>query len=125
MFVGDVARGLVDVVRRGRPDGIYNFAGGQERRNIDAVMAICDHLDRLVPGQSKYQTAIAYVADRPGHDTRYAMSSALVERVFGWKPWMDFQSGLEKTVRWYLDNEDWVQRVKAKGYSGGRLGRGK
>jgi dTDP-glucose 4,6-dehydratase len=124
MFVADVARGLMHVVRNGQAGGIYNFAGGHERRNIDAVKAICASLDRLVPRNLEYSTAIQYVTDRPGHDMRYAMSSALVERLFGWKPLTDFQNGLETTVRWYLDNQSWVQRVKARGYAGKRLGKG-
>jgi dTDP-glucose 4,6-dehydratase len=124
MFVGDVARGLMQVVRHGRAGGIYNFAGGHERMNLDTVKAICANLDRLVPRNSEYSTAIAYVADRPGHDMRYAMSSAEVERLFGWKPMTDFHNGLEMTVRWYLDNADWVRRLKARGYAGERLGRG-
>jgi dTDP-glucose 4,6-dehydratase len=124
MFVGDVARGLVDVVRRGQAGGIYNFAGGQERRNIEAVTAICDNLDRLAPREVKYHTGIAYVADRPGHDARYAMSSELVGRLFGWKPLTDFQTGLAATTKWYLENEGWMRRMKAKGYAGERLGTG-
>ncbi len=67
--------------------------------------------------------AIAHVTDRPGHDMRYAMSSALVQQLFGWNPLTDFRAGLETTVRWYLDNADWVRRIKAKGYGGERLGR--
>ena len=124
MFVGDIARGLMHVVRDGQSGGIYNFAGGHERRNLDTVTAICASLDRLAPRNTEYSTAIAHVTDRPGHDMRYAMSSALVGRLFGWKPLTDFESGLELTVRWYLDNASWVQRLKARGYAGQRLGKG-
>jgi dTDP-glucose 4,6-dehydratase len=124
MFVGDVARGLTQVAGRGQPGGIYNFAGGEERANLDTVKAICASLDRLVPRNSEYSTAITHVTDRPGHDMRYAMSSALVQRLFGWKPQTGFQTGLETTVQWYLDNADWVRRLKAKGYAGDRIGKG-
>lgn len=124
MFVGDLVRGLEHVARSGRAGGIYNFAGGDERRNVDTVRAICELLDRCVPRETAYATAIRYVDDRPGHDMRYAMSSAAVEELFGWRPAVDFAGGLERTIRWYLDNLDWVERIRQKGYASERIGTG-
>jgi dTDP-glucose 4,6-dehydratase len=123
MFVGDIAGGLEQVVRHGQAGGVYNFAGSQERENIKTVHAICGLLDGLVPRKRPYAEAIQYVTDRPGHDLRYAMSHALVEKLLGWKPQTGFERGLETTVRWYLDNEAWISHIKARGYAVERLGK--
>jgi len=123
MYVGDIAKGLEQVVRHGKSGGVYNFAGSQERENIHTVNAICALLDQLVPGKRPYAEAIKYVTDRPGHDLRYAMSYAEVEGLFGWKPATGFEQGLAATVKWYLDNEAWISHIKARGYAGERLGK--
>ncbi|MBY5559234.1 dTDP-glucose 4,6-dehydratase [Rhizobium leguminosarum] len=122
MYVGDVAQGLEHVVAQGKVGGIYNFAGGQERRNIDTVKSICAILDKLVPKQVSYAESVTHVADRPGHDARYAMSSENVEHLFGWKPETTFEEGLAKTVRWYLENGSWMDYIRNRGYSIQRIG---
>ena len=122
MYVGDVARGLEHVVAQGKAEGIYNFAGGQERQNIDTVKTICVILDKLVPKQESYAESIVHVTDRPGHDARYAMSSENVGHVFGWKPETTFEEGLEKTVRWYIENGSWMDYIRNRGYSIQRIG---
>lgn len=123
MFVGDLARGLEDVVRAGAAGGIYNFAGGEERPNMQTVRELCAVLDRLMPRSGSHAEAIRLVEDRPGHDMRYAMSNALVGELFGWRPKVPFADGLEATVRWYLDNPDWMARVLKKGYVNQRIGK--
>lgn len=125
MYVGDLARGLERVAAEGKAGGIYNFAGDQERKNIDTVTGICGILDRLAPGKTAYSDKITYVTDRPGHDQRYAMSSEVVEKLFGWTPDTNFQNGLESTVAWYLANNDWLNVIQNRGYSIQRIGGGK
>jgi dTDP-glucose 4,6-dehydratase len=120
MHVGDLADGLECVVRRGRPGHIYNFAGCDERRNLDTVKLICATLNQLRSGD--YESRIVFVKDRPGHDFRYAMSIAKVEHMFGWKPSKPFDSGLSGTVAWYLANGAWCQSVLERGYNVARIG---
>lgn len=122
MFVGDLARGLEQVIQGGESGGVYNFAGGEERRNIDTVKELCSVLDRLAPRGGPYAEAIRFVEDRPGHDMRYAMSNAKVERLFGWRPEVSFSAGFEATIRWYLDNSEWMARILEKGYVNRRIG---
>lgn len=123
MFVGDLVRGLECVVAQGEPGETYNFAGGEERKNIDTVHALCACLDRRLPLDRSYESMITYVEDRPGHDFRYAMSSDKVARLFGWRPQTGFADGLALTVDWYLQNKRWWQAVFERGYSGARIGR--
>ncbi len=118
LYVEDHARALRRVLAEGRAGETYNIGGRAERRNIDVVQAICDHLDRLQPrpdGQS-HRTAIRFVDDRPGHDRRYAIDCSKIERELGWRPQESFDSGLEKTIRWYLDNPQWIERVRSGAY---------
>jgi dTDP-glucose 4,6-dehydratase len=122
MYVQDIARGLEHVVAKGQAEGIYNFAGGQERQNIDTVRAICSILDKLRPDAAPYAASIAHVTDRPGHDARYAMSSDSVNALFGWVPETSFEEGLERTVRWYLENGEWMDYIRNRGYSVQRIG---
>ncbi len=124
LYVDDLAMGLERVVKSGEDGGVYNFSGGDERKNIDTVTELCGLLDELAPAHDTYSDAITYVKDRPGHDMRYAMSNALVGDRFGWTPTTSFADGLRTTVAWYLDNRDWTKRIAAKGYDLKRIGTG-
>jgi dTDP-glucose 4,6-dehydratase len=123
LYVEDHAAALLTVARRGAPGQSYNVGGRCERRNIDVVQAICDVLDEIQPrAAGSYRSQIAFVADRPGHDQRYAIDSAKIERDLGWRPRESFETGLRKTVQWYLDNRDWWGAIRSGAYRGERLG---
>jgi len=126
LYVEDHARALYKVVTEGIVGETYNIGGHNERRNIDVVTTICDILDELVPnkpdGLKNYRDLIVFVKDRPGHDVRYAIDATKIERELGWVPIESFDSGIRKTVEWYLANESWWQRVKDGSYQGERLG---
>ncbi len=125
LFVEDHASALRTVVNRGRVGETYNIGGGNERRNIDVVLAICALLDELAPTASgSYGQLINFVADRPGHDQRYAINAGKVQRDLGWAPRENFESGLRRTVQWFLANREWVRRVMSGAYRGERLGLG-
>jgi dTDP-glucose 4,6-dehydratase len=124
LFVADHCRALDLVLQSGRVGETYNIGGESETANFDLVQLLCGILDRVAPrrdGQS-YQAQIAHVADRPGHDRRYAMSIQKIKNELGWHPSETLQSGLEKTVRWYLDNRAWSQAITEKKYARERLG---
>ncbi|CAI0883586.1 dTDP-glucose 4,6-dehydratase [Serratia quinivorans] len=126
LYVEDHARALYKVVTEGEIGETYNIGGHNERKNIEVVQTICRLLDGLVPskpaGVSKYEDLITYVTDRPGHDIRYAIDASKIERELDWKPQETFESGIRKTVEWYLANEQWWRRVKDGSYVGERLG---
>ncbi|HEY6518827.1 MAG TPA: dTDP-glucose 4,6-dehydratase [Roseiarcus sp.] len=122
LYVDDHARALDVIVTRGRIGEKYNVGGRNERRNIDVVRRICAILDELRPTARPHDSLIAYVTDRPGHDLRYAIDAAKLERELGWHAHETFESGIEKTVRWYLDNEWWWRPLREKVYAGERLG---
>jgi dTDP-glucose 4,6-dehydratase len=124
LFVDDHAAALILVAERGRLGESYNIGGWNERRNIDVVTAICALLDELAPGRSNESRSqlITYVTDRPGHDLRYAIDAGKIERELGWRPAETFETGLRKTVQWYLDNRTWWERVRSGTYRGERLG---
>ncbi len=126
LYVEDHAAALVCLLREGRVGEKYNIGGNAERRNIDLVNTLCAVLDRLLPQSPfrPFRNLIQFVADRPGHDLRYAVDSAKMQRETGWRPAETLDSGLEKTVRWYLDNHDWCEAVSASVYDGRRLGLG-
>jgi dTDP-glucose 4,6-dehydratase len=123
LYVEDHAAALLTVARRGAAGESYNVGGRSERRNVDVVQAICDILDEIRPrAAGSYREQIAFVADRPGHDLRYAIDSAKIERELGWRPRESFETGLRKTVQWYLDNPDWWGPIRSGQYRGERLG---
>jgi dTDP-glucose 4,6-dehydratase len=122
LFVDDHARALWTVLNAGVVGETYNIGGHNERKNIDVVRSICDILQRLAPRAGAYEDLIAFVKDRPGHDTRYAIDAGKIDRELGWTPGETFESGLHKTVTWYLDNQSWWQRVLDGSYRLERLG---
>lgn len=124
LYVEDHARALEAVLTRGVPGESYNIGGRSERTNLQVVEAICDILDRKRPRAdgSPHCDLIEFVADRPGHDRRYAIDCSKAERELGWSTRESFESGLEKTVDWYLSNDWWWRPIREKKYSGGRLG---
>jgi dTDP-glucose 4,6-dehydratase len=105
------------VLERGKVGETYNIGGGNEKRNLDIVETICDIVDE-VAGRSgpPRRGLITFVKDRPGHDRRYAMDASKIERELGWRPVETFESGIRKTVRWYLENEEWVRAVTSGSY---------
>jgi dTDP-glucose 4,6-dehydratase len=151
LYVEDHARALVTVVEKGRPGQTYNVGGRNERTNLEVVQTICDILDELRPVAAandesslindeepnqpstinhqptkrieSYRDSIRFVADRPGHDKRYAIDATKLETELGWQAQEDFESGIRKTVQWYLDNEWWWGPLRASRYAGERLGR--
>jgi len=126
LYVEDHARALYLVATEGTPGETWNIGGHNERKNIDVVTTICDLLEEMVPekpvGVANYRDLITWVADRPGHDLRYAIDASKIERELGWRPQETFESGIRKTVRWYLDNPAWWQKVLDGSYKGERLG---
>jgi len=122
LFVEDHARALIKVIREGRVGEVYNIGGTAERRNIDVVTAICDLLDEMAPAGRPHRDLISFVTDRPGHDLRYAIDASKIRNELGWRPRESFETGLAKTVRWYLDNETWWQRILSGTYQTQRLG---
>ncbi len=121
LYVEDHARALDLIAAKGLVGETYNVGGRNERRNIDVVRRICQVLDRLVPGDTPREELIRFVTDRPGHDARYAIDATKLETELGWRAQEDFDSGIEKTVQWYLDNAWWWQPLR-DGYGGERLG---
>jgi dTDP-glucose 4,6-dehydratase len=125
LYVEDHARALYKVVTEGEVGETYNIGGHNEKQNIEVVDTICALLDELAPSQhSPYAKLITYVADRPGHDMRYAIDAGKIERELGWSPEETFESGIRKTVQWYLDNIEWCRNVQDGSYQRERLGIG-
>jgi dTDP-glucose 4,6-dehydratase len=122
LFVDDHARALWTVLKDGVVGETYNIGGHNEQKNIDVVQSICDILQRLAPRAGGYEDLISFVKDRPGHDTRYAIDAGKIERELGWAPAETFESGLHKTITWYLENQSWWQRVLDGSYRLERLG---
>jgi len=132
LYVDDHARALYKVVTEGRVGETYNIGGHNEKQNIEVVHTICSLLDELapvgstlaqqVPSLTHYHDLITYVADRPGHDLRYAIDADKIEHELGWVPQETFETGLRKTVEWYLDNQEWCRRVQDGSYKRERLG---
>ncbi|MBN3228273.1 dTDP-glucose 4,6-dehydratase [Pectobacterium sp. CHL-2024] len=126
LFVEDHARALYKVVTEGEIGETYNIGGHNERKNIEVVQTICALLEELAPnkpaGVAHYRDLITYVKDRPGHDMRYAIDAGKIERELGWRPEETFETGMRKTVSWYLNNEKWWRSVQDGSYAGERLG---
>ena len=124
LFVDDHAEALTLVVRKGEIGQSYNVGGRNEKRNIDVVEGICNILDEIRPRASgSHKDLITFVTDRPGHDLRYAIDCSKIERELGWAPKETLESGLRKTVRWYIDNPEWWGAIRSGKYRGERLGR--
>jgi dTDP-glucose 4,6-dehydratase len=124
LYVDDHARALCLVLEQGELGETYNIGGHNEKTNLEVVQTLCHLLDELLP-ESTYQPheqLITFVTDRPGHDLRYAIDASKIEKNLGWKPQETFETGLRKTVQWYLDNQNWCQRVRDGSYQGERLG---
>ncbi|MCJ0829552.1 dTDP-glucose 4,6-dehydratase [Acinetobacter sp. NIPH1876] len=124
LFVEDHARALYQVVTQGVIGETYNIGGHNEKQNIEVVKTICKILDELRPqaNAQAYESLITFVKDRPGHDLRYAIDASKIERELGWKPQETFETGIRKTVEWYLNNLEWCRRVQDGSYQGERLG---
>lgn len=116
LYVEDHARALYKVVTEGVIGETYNIGGHNEKKNLEVVETICTLLDELVPKATPYRDQITYVTDRPGHDRRYAIDPRKIDRELGWKPQETFESGIRKTVQWYLDNTQWVENVRSGAY---------
>ncbi|WP_265919419.1 dTDP-glucose 4,6-dehydratase [Cupriavidus nantongensis] len=117
LYVRDHCSAIREVLARGRLGETYNVGGWNEKTNLDVVHTLCDLLDELSPkATGSYRDQITFVKDRPGHDRRYAIDARKLERELGWRPAETFESGLRKTVRWYLDNQEWVQDVMSGEY---------
>ena len=105
------------MLKHGKPGETYNIGGWNEKKNIDIVHLICDLVDELAgPRGAPRRNLVTFVKDRPGHDRRYAMDARKIERELGWRPKETFETGIRKTVRWYLDNKEWVQGVNTGNY---------
>lgn len=133
LFVEDHARALYKVLTEGEIGETYNIGGHNEKQNIEVVHTICDLLEELVPhnahsmegGNNKgFKRLITYVDDRPGHDVRYAIDASKIDKELGWKPEETFETGMKKTVQWYLANSEWAERVQDGSYQRERLGKG-
>jgi dTDP-glucose 4,6-dehydratase len=125
LYVDDHARALWAVLQHGKIGETYNIGGHNEQRNIDVVLGICGLLHELAPDAAPtdgFESLVTFVKDRPGHDTRYAIDAGKIERELGWRPEETFETGLEKTVRWYLENRPWWERVLDGSYRLERLG---
>jgi len=124
LHVEDHADALLLVAEKGLPGESYNIGGRNEHKNISVVKAICALIDELAPDAAigRRESLISFVTDRPGHDARYAIDAAKIERELGWRPRHTFETGLRETVQWYLDNKTWWERVRSGVYRGERLG---
>jgi dTDP-glucose 4,6-dehydratase len=122
LYVDDHARALLRIVEAGRPGETYNVGGRNERANIDVVHRICDLVTALHPDGGDRRRLISYVPDRPGHDRRYAIDATKLETELGWRALETFETGIERTVKWFLDNAWWWEPLRAAGHGVGRLG---
>lgn len=128
LYVEDHTRALYKVLTKGSIGETYNIGGHNEKRNIDVVEAICNLLEELAPdkssGSGHYNDLITFVSDRPGHDLRYAIDASKIQKELGWVPAETFETGLRKTVKWYLNNLEWCHRVQDGSYQRERIGVG-
>ncbi|MFQ5563092.1 MAG: dTDP-glucose 4,6-dehydratase [Parvularculaceae bacterium] len=124
LYVEDHAKALLLIMDKGRLGETYNVGGANERRNIDLVRTICALMNDMAPKDAPHESLIEFVADRPGHDLRYAIDASKIQRELGWRPGVSVDEGLRKTVRWYLDNRWWWEKLRASGHDEMRLGLG-
>ena len=122
LYVEDHAKALYLVLTEGRVGETYNVGGNNERTNLEVVEIICEVLDELVPCKSSRRELITFVTDRPGHDMRYAIDSSKLQTELAWQPEENFETGIRKTIQWYMDNKWWWQPIRDKKYAGQRLG---
>ena len=124
LFVEDHCKAILHVLEKGKVGQVYNIGGNNEKTNLEVVQTLCKIIDELVPGSKfrPHENLIRYVTDRPGHDRRYAIDASKIQNQLGWKPEESFETGLRKTVQWYLDNKEWINRVMSGAYRGERLG---
>jgi dTDP-glucose 4,6-dehydratase len=125
LYVDDHARALLLVAKSGPPGSSYNIGGSAERSNNQVVNVICNILNEIKPQAWDHNRLICYVSDRPGHDKRYAIDSSKIQNELGWRPEVSFESGIRKTIYWYLENEDWWRKIRSHKYNGERLGTAK
>ena len=123
LYVEDHAHALLEVCFHGKIGETYNIGGSAERTNLEVVESICDHVDEFLPAEeSPRRSLIRFVPDRPGHDFRYAIDAGKIKRELGWSPRETFESGLRRTVQWYVENRQWWRRIRERRYCGERLG---
>jgi dTDP-glucose 4,6-dehydratase len=127
LYVEDHCRAILDVLDKGAVGQVYNIGGHNEKTNIEVIHTLCHILDEMVPDSPRrpHESLISFVEDRPGHDRRYAIDAGKIKKDLGWFPRESFETGLRKTVRWYLNNNIWIERVLSGAYRGERLGLGK
>jgi dTDP-glucose 4,6-dehydratase len=116
LYVKDHCRAIMAVLEKGRPGDVYNIGGNSEKTNLDVVYTICTILDEVTTDQNRRNTLVTFVADRPGHDRRYAIDASKITAEIGWTPQESFETGIRKTVQWYLDNARWVDNVTSGAY---------
>lgn len=124
LYVDDHARALIKTIESGEIGETYNIGGHNEKQNIEVVHTICNTLNELVPRNSDYKDQINFVTDRPGHDFRYAIDASKIEKELGWTPEETFETGIKRTIQWYLNNTDWIEAVTKQNYNLERLGKG-
>jgi dTDP-glucose 4,6-dehydratase len=122
LHVDDHAEALLLVLQKGRLGETYCIGGDATKRNIEVIRMLCEHLDRMAPANTPHADKIAFVTDRPGHDFRYAIDASKLRAELGWTPRMPLLEGLEDTVRWYVENRDWVEGIRQRGFESERLG---
>jgi dTDP-glucose 4,6-dehydratase len=124
LYVDDHCLAILQVLKKGTVGQVYNIGGHNEKTNLDVVQTLCNILDEMVPDSPHlpHEKLISFVEDRPGHDRRYAIDASKIQNQLGWVPQESFETGLLKTVRWYLDNKAWTERVLSGAYQGERLG---
>jgi dTDP-glucose 4,6-dehydratase len=122
LHVDDHAEALLLVLQKGRRDETYCIGGDSSKRNIEVIRMLCEHLDRFAPANTAHAEKITFVTDRPGHDFRYSIDASKLKAELGWEPRMPLLEGLEDTVRWYVENADWVEGIRQRGFHSERIG---
>ena len=124
LYVDDHCNALERVLEKGTPGEVYNIGGNNEKTNLDLVTTLCEILDELIPDSqhTPHKSLVKFVKDRPGHDRRYAIDAGKIKRTLGWEPSETLDTGLRKTVQWYLDHPEWIENIMSGAYKGQRLG---